>query len=204
MQIKTGRKHGAFFCISPWLLKTLFSTPSERFHFTYGWIFFWKKWKSKKYCVSLLVDELELRKNYVISQGMKRESLHPCCCCCFWSVMKLSVYIELINATRTYSLRVRQIIKTGMTRGTACFVFATFVCVYVCVYMYIYMCVCVCVCVCVCSRMPYPPTRWVKAFCVRIKQPLDTDNNWNPSIQDCNISLSNITTKQSERDESTK
>ena len=88
-----------------------------------------------------------------------------------------------------------------MTRGTACFVCATFVCVCVCIYVYIY--VCVCVCVCVHARHIHQPGE-LKAFYVRIKQPFDTDNNCNPSMQDCNISLSDITTKQSERDESTK
>ena len=77
--------------------------------------------------------------------------------------------------------------------------FLLHLCVCVCMYICIYMCVCVCVHAC---NIHQPGE--LKAFCVRIKQPLDTDNNWNPSIQDCNISLSNITTKQSERDESTK
>ena len=74
---------------------------------------------------------------------------------------------------------------------------------YICIYICVCVFVCVCVCVCVHACHIHQPGE-LKAFCVRIKQSLDTDNNWNPSIQDCNISLSNITTKQSERDESTK
>ena len=69
--------------------------------------------------------------------------------------------------------------------------------------MCMYICVCVCVCVCARAFHIHQPGE-LKAFYVRIKQSLDTDNNWNPSIQDCNLSLGNITTKQNERDESTK